>query len=251
MPSQLALSLDEPQRKHGGARPGAGRKRRDERTGPIEHRTREAHASRFPIHVTLRAVKGVPSFRSEKILRAFLRHVASACSRGRRLIHYSLQADHLHLIIEATDREVIARTIQGFASILARSFNRILGRNGRLWQERYHRHDLRTPTEVHHALGYVLQNFRKHAPPSELAARMAHLDPYSSAAWFDGWDEKGAQLAAALADWLAAFGVVQPTAGPRTFLLREGFRRIGLIAGDFIPPKALGARFARDRTFAR
>jgi putative transposase len=166
--SQLALPLDETRPGHGGAREGAGRKRREDGTGAIPHRERASHTARFPVHVTLRAVSDAPSFRNEHFLIALHRHIAAACERGRRIVHFSLQDDHLHNIIEAADRENMARTIQGFASILARAFNRVAGRRGRLWEERYHRHDLRTPTEVHHALGYVLQNFRKHAPADQL-----------------------------------------------------------------------------------
>ena len=125
MHSQLALPLDEAQSGHGGAREGAGRKRRDERTGAIRHRERATHTARFPVHVTLRAVSGAPPFRQEGFLLALHRHIAAACERGRRIVHFSLQDDHLHNIIEATDRENMARTIQGFASIVARAFNRV------------------------------------------------------------------------------------------------------------------------------
>jgi putative transposase len=193
----------------------------------------------------LRAVAGISSLRTEPILRALHRHIAAACARGRHIVHFSLQDDHLHNIIEAADREVVARTIQGFASILARAFNRVLARKGQLWEERYHRHDLKTPTEVHHALGYVLQNFRKHAVVENISARMASLDPFSSAAWFDGWDEDGQDAARRLRAWLEERGFRRCTAEARTFLLRVGWAKIGKIAGQFVPRQSLRARFAR------
>lgn len=253
MNDQLSLALskaqghDEQRTGRGGAREGAGRKRKNDRTGPVAHRERAAHAARFPVHVTLRAIAGLASLRNERMLRTLHRHIARACERGRRIVEFSLQEDHLHLIVEASGREAIARTIQGFASIVARAFNRLLGRKGRFWEERYHRHDLRTPTEVHRALGYVLQNFRKHvlADAGALARRMSFLDPFSSAAWFDGWDDGGREAARALADWLATRGLTRCTAVARTFLLREGYKRISLVRGDHVP--AAG----RDRTSSR
>jgi putative transposase len=169
----------------------------------------------------------------------------AAVARGRRIVHFSLQDDHLHLILEAADRERIARTIQGFASIVARGFNRVLGRKGKLWEERYHRRDLRTPTEVHRALGYVLQNFRKHASHTEqLEVRMGALDPFSSAAWFDGWDECGGARASELAAKLEAHGFSRCTSPPRTFLLQVGFRRVSLVSARHVPGRSATARSA-------
>jgi putative transposase len=226
MTRQLSLEIDDENKPTwGGARPGAGRPRNPDRTtGVIPHRAREEHVGRHPIHVTLRAREDVPSLRREAALRALHGCLRRATARGRRFVHFSLQVDHLHVVMEAGARDLVARAIKGFASVTARAFNRVFARSGQLWQDRYHRHDLRTPTEVHRALTYVLHNARKHA-----RIAIDSLDPYSSAAWFEGWDEIGAKAAHALEAALARRGLTRCTATPKTFLLARGFLRVGPI----------------------
>jgi hypothetical protein len=45
---------------------------------------------------------------------------------------------------------------------ITRAINKLLGRKGRFWADRYHRHDLGTPREVRSAIRYVLLNLFKH-----------------------------------------------------------------------------------------
>lgn len=133
-----------------------------------------------------------------------------------QLVHFSIQDDHLHLIVEAKDKRELARGMMGLEIRIARRINKALGRKGRFWAERYHRHDLRTPTETRNAIRYVLLNLRKHMPrPGECFA-----DPKSSAASFDGFTRAPPLIDARL-DW--------PAVVPRTWLLRVGWRRRGLI----------------------
>jgi len=102
--------------------------------------------------------------------------------------------------------------VQGLAIRVAKAVNRVLGRRGAVWGDRYHARTLATPREVRHALVYVLQNWKKHVP----GARGA--DPRSSAAWFTGWRTP---LASTLGP--------APTAAARTWLARIGWRRHGLL----------------------
>ena len=92
-----------------------------------------------------------------------------------------MQADHLHLLVEATDSRALSRGIQGFAIRAAKAVNRTLRRRGTVWADRFHARALRTPREVRHALVYVLTNLRKHMPGAR------GIDPRSSAPWFVGW----------------------------------------------------------------
>ena len=225
MERQLELGADvTTPKKWGGARKGAGRKRGSPNAkGIVTHRARDEHLARWPVHVTLRAREGVPSLRQIAVLRALHGCFRRANARGRRLVHFSLQSNHLHVIMESNGRVAIANAVKGFASGAARAFNRVLRRKGPLWEDRYHRHDLKTPTEAHHAIAYVLHNARKHGNANLKGA----LDVFSSAAWFDGWDEDGARAARALEATLAQRGFTRCTAAPRTFLLARGYRRLG------------------------
>src|SRR5687767_12469385 len=174
LPRQLSLGLARPPEKpsRGGRRPGAGRPR----TRPVPEGWRPARSfvphlrrasidHRRPAHVTVRFCRVTRSLRNGKVHRAVHAAILGGCEKdGFRLVHYSLQRDHLHLVVEADDRVRLARGMQGLGIRLARGINRTLGRpRGTVLADRYHAHVLGSPTEVRHALLYVLNNARRHA----------------------------------------------------------------------------------------
>jgi len=188
----------------------------------MPHRRRAAHDPRCPVHVTLRATAGLPSLRDERVF-AVIRRALAAASRGTfRLQHFSVQSDHLHLIVEADEPTRLARGIQGLAIRVARAVNRALSRHSAVWMERYHARALTTPREVRNALVYVLNNVRKHVPGAR------GLDPRSSAAWFTGWRTAVATMAEPA-----------PVAQARTWLVRVGWLRHGLLHVDEAPRRTL------------
>jgi REP element-mobilizing transposase RayT len=134
-----------------------------------------------------------------------------------QVVHFSIQDDHLHLIVEARDKRGLARGVAGLEIRIARQLNKLLGRKGALWSERYHRRDLRTPTETRNALRYVLLNFQKH---HRVIGDGAFADPWSSAATFDGF-VRTPTIFEVPTPW--------PRVRPRTWLLRTGFRNHGLL----------------------
>lgn len=166
----------------GGPRAGSGPKAGAR--PQVRHRPRPAHAHRHPVHVTLRRAKGLPSFRGERVHRLLRNAIRATRRDGFRIVQYSLQADHVHLVVEAEDGSTLTNGMRSFAVRVAMRVNaRILGRrSGRVWADRYHRRDLRTPREVRRALVYVLSNHLKHG-----AHEVGLLDPCSSALWFEGW----------------------------------------------------------------
>jgi REP element-mobilizing transposase RayT len=170
--------------------------------------------------VTLRVRGGLPSLRTDRVF-GVVRAALGAASRGQfRVLQFSVQTDHVHLIVEA-DRDGVGlvRGLQGLAIRVAKAVNRVLGRAGQVWGDRYHARLLRTPREVRHALVYVLQNWRKHF------AGVRGLDPRSSAAWFTGW--------------ILLVGPVPvlpaPVVAGRTWLAATGWLRHGLIRTDEAP----------------
>src|SRR5262245_34894758 len=107
------LSLPSPPR-WGGCRTGAGRKSSRPRLEK-RHVARPSHDARHPVHVTIRAVRQLPSLRSITTFTALVATLARGSQRGFRLTHFSVQTDHLHLIVEATSREALIRGLQGLA----------------------------------------------------------------------------------------------------------------------------------------
>lgn len=211
---QLALRF----RTWGGVRRGAGRKRSTNKRSNVPHRTRTDHKARHPVHVTLRAREGLPSFR-EPALFAALRariHCASrspAVGEAFRVLHFSIQHDHIHIIVEATDRDALTRGVQGLTIRLARAVNQTFeGISGNVWADRYHEHHLKTPREVRNAIVYVLMNAKKHG-----RALADGIDPFSSAPWCDAIRGNVAK------------DDEPPVMRARTWLASVGWRRRGLI----------------------
>ncbi len=210
---QLELSV----RTWGGRRAGAGRKPAPGRRN-APHRRRVPHDRHCPAHVTLRAISTVPSLRLERLFASTRSALAAATTESFRVVHFSVQHDHLHLLVEANGPTDFERGVRGLAIRVAKAVNRALGRHGRVWADRYHARLLRTPREVRNAFVYVLNNVRKHIP----AAR--GLDPRSSAQWFEGWRGGVARAVEA-----------SPVATARTWLARVGWRRHGLISPEECP----------------
>jgi putative transposase len=146
----------------GGRRRGAGRKPKAERSG-VSHGARPVLARRFPVHVTLRVLPHVWNLRSRRGVRVVKRALASSGNRlGLRICEFSVQGNHLHLIVEAEDTGSLSRGMQGLGIRLAKGLNGMMTRNGKVLADRFHAHILRTPTEVFRAFNYVRQNRAVH-----------------------------------------------------------------------------------------
>jgi REP element-mobilizing transposase RayT len=182
----------------------------------VRHRTREGHKYWNPLHVTMRAVRGVPSFRAQMLYRAFERAVRTTRGGDFRIVELSVQDDHLHLIVEAEDKKALERGMKSFSVRANRLFNAAHGRGrGRVWGDRYHRRDLTNARQVRNALVYCLANYKKHQGVTSGAPR---IDPCSSARWFTGWTairrhDDGPR----------------PTEEPRTVLLGRAWHKHGFI----------------------
>ena len=229
---QLALKM---RSTWGGKRDGAGRKR--PAGGAPGHVVRPFHEKNLPLHVTLRVVKDVGSLRRSQVaavIVARLRTVAQAerfaARRKRfRVIEFSIQTDHLHLLVEARDRVELARGLQGLVGPLARVVNPVLERKGKLFAVRYHARALRTPREVRNAVVYVLANAKKHpewdAEPITQVER--GIDPCSSAPWSRAWAQRPPPPRR-----------LAPVCAPKTWLLADGWRRHGLVGRREAPRAA-------------
>ena len=171
----------------GGARKGAGRKRTGARPS-VEHRVRPIHKRRHPVHVTLRARRGLPSFRSE-VVNDVLRDVLFGRREKRyagsfQVVEFSIQDNHLHLIVEATEKDSLRSGVSGLVIAFAKRLNKKLHRRGKVWGDRWHGRELETPQEVRRALVYVFRNAAKHG---STFIGTGFVDLFSSAWRFGGF----------------------------------------------------------------
>lgn len=163
----------------------------------MPHLKRPALSRHHPVHVTLRVGPGVGYLRAHspaKVIREAIREAEEQF--GMRVVHYSVQGNHLHLIAEAEDEVSLSRGMQGLMVRVARRLNRLSRRKGTVFADRYHAHQLRSRREVANAVRYVVGNYRHHA--------REYLPPR--------WDDPFATHADA------------PAVAPRTWLLRVGWK---------------------------
>ena len=205
---------------HGGWRDGAGRPRGRTTVARVARPELSRH---HPLHVTLRVRDDAPALRRSRAwatLRAAFRRGKDRF--GFRLIHFSVQTNHIHLVCEAEDKRALTRGMQGLAIRIARRMNRLAGRRGAFFADRYRARVLRTPRQVRNVLLYVLQHHAHHD-----ARRAGLLDVYSSGLYFTGWLEC---MRLPLLDDGAP-----PVAAATRWLLTTGWKRHGLIGIDETP----------------
>jgi putative transposase len=158
----------------GGARRGAGRKPKWARAG-VPHLVRPVLKRRFPVHVTWRMHRDVYNLRSQRCFSVLARAMWAGGDRfGFRLVHYSVMGNHMHLLVEASDRRALGRGMKGLGVRIARGLNRVMQRRGTVLGDRYHSHILKTPTEVKNARHYIMTNAHKHydcVGPDRFASR--------------------------------------------------------------------------------
>lgn len=147
------------------------------------------------------------------------------------MVHYSVQANHLHMIVEAASVADLSCGMKGVAARVARAANRVFKRRGPVLADRFHARVLRTPREVRNAIAYVLLNARRHR--AKLGRRVdpcGAIDPASSGRWFDGWRQGrvGREDGFRASDAPAV-------ARPRSWLLSLGWRRAGLVDPTEVP----------------
>lgn len=160
---QLSLNLNKG--RWGGRRSGSGRKRI--KSKGVAHRTRERVTGRSPLHINF---KYRTSIRNKYCLKLLKKAIMNARSHGLRIIHFSLQSNHVHLIIESENNMTLTKGMRSLTITFAKGLNL-----GKIQLERYHLHVLKTIQETRNAVHYVLFNQQKHEKGT-----YSVIDEYSS-----------------------------------------------------------------------
>jgi len=224
--------------RRGGKRRGAGRK-------PSGARARARHDARpqfkpyHPLHVVMRVVPAVGSLRRRTMYKALRDASITAALRERfRIVHISLQRNHVHMLVEAEHKAALARGMQGFLISAARNINSALAnaqrgrRCGKVFADRYHLEVITSPTQARHAISYVLSNWRHHKEDQRGLPSTWLVDPFSSAISFPDWQELQDQ------PWMWPIrDTYDPllVRRPQSWLLREGWKLAGPISARAVP----------------
>ncbi|MBI2389275.1 MAG: hypothetical protein HYV09_06640 [Deltaproteobacteria bacterium] len=188
----------------GGPRAGAGRPPGSRRSERMPHTTRPGVSRHRPHHVTVRVARGTWNLRSQRCFAPIRAALAAVRRRADfRVVHFSVQHDHLHLVTEASDRRAMSNGLRALLIRVALGLNRAMRARGRRLSDRYHEHVLATPTEVRNALRYVVGN------------RFVHL-----ARW-------GTRVTGESVDAFSSLAAADLVASPSGWLLRVGWTRAG------------------------
>jgi REP element-mobilizing transposase RayT len=203
------------------------------------HETRPSFRKYDPQHVVIRATDEIGTLRRREMYKAVRKALVTTFTRSNfRIVHLSIQGTHIHLLIEADDKTALSRGMQAFQISAAKHLNAAMAqrtgrpRRGNVFVDRYHARIIRTPKQARNALAYVLNNWRKHRENRNQMAREHRwkLDPFSSAPTFEGWRDIDVRAVA----WPATYEPL-PVWEPKTWLLREGWKKHGLISSTEIP----------------
>ena len=152
------------------------------RDARVPHRERRRFTRRSVVGITLRLIDGLPRLRGKRFIPELRSAFQRGCAKaGFSICQFSIQGNHLHLVVEADNHVALAKGMQAFAVRIARTVNRIAGRKGRVFNDRYHVRHVKTATQLRNLLAYVLLNHRRHN------RRRHGADPFSSARHFNGW----------------------------------------------------------------
>jgi REP element-mobilizing transposase RayT len=157
--------------------------------------------------------------------------VTAARQSKLRIVHVSVQRTHVHLLVEAADKDLLARGMQGFQISAAKQINRAISRqrpgprrHGGVFADRYHAEVITSSQRARQLLSYVLNNWRKHGEDRRSGTRDWKIDWYSSAPQFLDWTEYGHEVMSWRGPATYQALTVQPA---MTWLLREGWKQHG------------------------
>lgn len=162
---QKQLQLEIYKGSRGGRRPGAGRRRIHSKG--VAHRKRESVTNRTPLHINF---KFRTYIKNKDCLRILKRAILNSRKKGLRIIHFSLQSNHIHLIVESENNANLTQGMRSLTVTFAKGLKK-----GRTQLERYHLHVMKTIRETKNAIQYVLFNKQKHEKGTS-----SKIDGYSS-----------------------------------------------------------------------
>jgi REP element-mobilizing transposase RayT len=232
--------------KAGEAPKRRGRPIKGDRAG-APHKKRDAFKASEPIHVVLRVEKGLGGLRRRDIYHAVRGATLVVASREDfRLVHISIQGNHIHLLVEADGKKSLSRGMQAFQISAAKRMNAVVKRvdpethevkrrSGKVFSDRYHAEVINSRKQARHALAYVLNNWRKHREDRGEVTRHWEVDWYSSGAMFVDWKEQGSKAFASRRPPGLEPVIVR---APETWLLRIGCKMHGAISCREVPSAA-------------
>ena len=113
-------------------------------------------------HLTIKVKKNKADIQNKKILKALHHAIKRARLKDLKIIHYTLEYNHVHLLVEAYNNSVLHSGMQALGISFAKAVNRVKSTKGTVYKHRYHLRQISSPRDLKNVLHYIFHNGIKH-----------------------------------------------------------------------------------------
>ena len=135
---------------------------------PAIHDVGIRHVKRFrlkkasSLHLTIKVRENKADIQSKRILKALHHAIKRARLKGLKVVHYTLEYNHVHLLVESVDNKTLHKGMQAFGITIAKAINKIKRSKGAVYKNRYHLRLISSPRQLKNVLHYIFNNGVKH-----------------------------------------------------------------------------------------
>lgn len=113
------------------------------------------------LHLTIK-VRENKDIQSKRILKALHHAIKRARLKGLKVVHYTLEYNHVHLLVESVDNKILHKGMQAFGITITKAINKIKRTKGAVYKNRYHLRLINSPRQLKNVLHYIFTNGVKH-----------------------------------------------------------------------------------------
>ncbi|PCJ53309.1 MAG: transposase [Planctomycetota bacterium] len=107
-------------------------------------------------HITHRCHDRTFLFKSKKVREVWVHWLREAKVRyGLVVLNYMVTSNHIHLLVQDTGDDVIAKSIHLIAGATAQNFNNVQERKGAFWEDRYHATAFQSNSHFLNCMAYI------------------------------------------------------------------------------------------------
>lgn len=128
----------------------------------IRHTKRPKFFQTRSLHLTIKVRENKADIQNKKILLRLNRAIQLARKQGLKIIHFALEFNHVHLLVEAGNHQILHRGMQALGISLAKGINKMKQKKGAVYKHRYHFRQITCARELKNVIHYILSNCKKH-----------------------------------------------------------------------------------------
>jgi REP element-mobilizing transposase RayT len=152
---------------------GAGRPAKND--AGIRHTSRPLIIKPSSLHLTVKVKHIKADIKNKIILHLLKRAIMNGRRQGLKIIHFSLEYDHVHLLIEADNNTLLGKGMKAFGVTFAKAINRLRKLRGAVYKHRYHFRRIESCSQLKNVLHYIFNNGIRHGTSSNVISRYNSL----------------------------------------------------------------------------